>query len=131
NNDFNKENLNNEQNNRSDKTEERTREQRIRSIGSEIENINQEQQSIYSKFEDRSREQQYINEKSKRIRRRIRLSNRYVDRFFRLFFDNIERFKRTQELKKSITQKVSKFFKKQEETQGQQNKIERRRRFKI
>lgn len=130
NNNFNKEVMN-EQNNRIDKTEERTREQRIRSIRSEIENINQEQQSIYSKFEKRSREQQYINEKSKRIRRRIRLSNRYIDRFFRLFFDNIERFRRTQELKKSITQKVSKFFKKQEETQEQKNKIERRRRFEI
>lgn len=128
---FNKENLNNEQNNRSDKTEERTRKQRIRSIRSEIENINKEQQCIYSKFEDRSREQQYINEKSKRIRRRIRLSNRYIDRFFRLFFDNIKRFKRTQELKTSFSQKISKFFKKQEETQEQQNKIERRRKFKI
>jgi hypothetical protein len=130
-NNFNKENLNNEQNNRSDKTEERTRKQRIRSIRSEIENINQEQQSIYSKFEKRSREQQYINKKSKRIRRRIRLSNRYIDRFFRLFFDNIERFKRTQELKKTITQKISEVFKKQEETKEQQNKIERRRKFKI
>jgi len=130
-NNFNKENLNNEQNNRSDKTEERTRKQRIRSIRSEIENINQEQQSIYSKFEERSREQQYINEKSKRIRRRIRLSNRYIYRFFRLFFDNIERFRRTQELKKTITQKISELFKKQEETQEQKNKIERRRRFKI
>lgn len=128
---FNKKDLNNEQNNRSDKTEERTREQRIRSIGSEIGNINKEQQYIYSKFEERSREQQYINEKSKRIRRRIRVSNRYIDRFFRLFFDNIERFKRTQELKKNITQKVSKFFKKQEETQEQQNKIERGRKLKI
>lgn len=128
---FNKENLNNEQNNRSDKTEERTRKQRIRSIRSEIENINKEQQCIYSKFEDRSREQQYINEKSKRIRRRIRLSNRYIDRFFRLFFDNIERFRRTQELRKTITQKISELFKKQEETQEQKNKIERRRRFKI
>lgn len=121
----------NEQDNRSDKTEERTRKQRIRSIRSEIENINQEQQSIYSRFEERSREQQYINEKSKRIRRRIRLSNRYIDRFFRLFFDNIKRFKRTQELKTSFSQKISKFFKKQEETQEQQNKIERRRKFKI
>lgn len=129
--DFNKEIIINEQNNRIDKTEERTREQRIRSIRSEIENINQEQQSIYSRFEERSREQQYINEKSKRIRRRIRLSNRYIDRFFRLFFDNIEQFKRTQELKTSFAQKISKFFKKQEETQEQQNKIERRRKFKI
>ncbi|EPS6733492.1 hypothetical protein ACVG7R_003794, partial [Acinetobacter baumannii] len=115
-NNFNKEVIN-EQNNRSDKTEERTRKQRIRSIRSEIENINKEQQCIYSKFEDRSREQQYINEKSKRIRRRIRLSNRYIDRFFRLFFDNIERFRRTQELRKTITQKISELFKKQEETQ--------------
>jgi len=131
NNNFNQKDLNNEQDNRGDKTEERTREKRIREIRSEIENINQEQQSIHSKFEERSREQQYINEKSKRIRRRIRLSNRYIDRFFRLFFDNIERFKRTQELKKSITQKVSKFFKKQEETQEQQNKIERGRKLKI
>ncbi len=127
---FNKEVIN-EQNNRCDKTEERTRKQRIRSFRSEIENINQEQQFIYSKFEERSREQQYVNENSKRIRRRIRLSNRYLDRFFRLFFDNIERFKRTQELKKSFTGKIKELFKKQEEKQEQKNEIERRRKLKI
>jgi len=121
----------NEQNNRSDKTEERTREQRIRSIRSEIENINQEQQFIHSRFEERSRDEREIEKRTQRVRRRIRLSNRYIDRFFRLFFDNIERFKRTQELKTSFAQKISKFFKKQEEPQEQQNKIERRRKFKI
>lgn len=127
---FNKEVIN-EQYNRNDKAEERTREQRIRSIRKEIENINQKQQFIHSIFEERSRDEREIEKRTQRVRRRIRLSNRYIDRFFRLFFDNIEQFKRTQELKTSFAQKISKFFKKQEETQEQQNKIERRRKFKI
>lgn len=127
---FNKEVIN-EQYNKNDKTEERTREQRIRSIRNEIENINKKQQFIHSIFEERSRDEREIEKRTQRVRRRIKLSNRYIDRFFRLFFDNIEQFKRTQELKTSFAQKISKFFKKQEETQEQQNKIERRRKFKI
>jgi hypothetical protein len=122
--------VNNEQNNRSDKTEERTREQRIRSIRSEIENINQEQQYVYSKLKERSREHEYINEKSKRIRRRIRLSNRYLDRFFRLFFENIERFDRAIEFKKHVTKKIAEIFKKTEETQKPEPKAKRRLGFK-
>lgn len=122
--------VNNESNNRSDKTEERTREQRIGSIRNEIKNINQEQQYVYSKLKERGREHQYINEKSKRIRRRIRLSNRYLDRFFRLFFENIERFDRAIEFKKHVTKKIAEIFKKSEEAQRTEPKAKRRFGFK-
>lgn len=122
--------VNNESDNRNDKTEERTRGQRIRSIESEIKNINQEQQYVYSKLKERSREHEYINEKSKRIRRRIRLSNRYLDRFFRLFFENIERFDRAIEFKKHVTKKIAEIFKKTEEAQKPKIKTERRLGFK-
>ena len=123
--------VNNESNNRADKTEERTRGQRIRSIRSEIENINKEQQYIYSKLEERSREQQYINEKSKRIGRRIRLSNRHLDRFFRLFFENIERFNRAIEFKKHVTKKIAEIIKKTKEAQrAEEPKTKRRFGFK-
>lgn len=108
---------NNEQNNRNDKTEERTREQRIGSIRNEIKNINQEQQYVYSKLKERSRKHKYINEKTKRTRRRIRLSNRYLDRFFRLFFENIERFNRAIEFKKHVSKKFAEIIKKTKEAQ--------------
>ncbi len=119
--------VNNESNNRNDKTKERTREQRVRSIRSEIENINQEQQYVYSKLKERSREHEYVNEKSKRIRRRIRLSNRYLDRFFRLFFENIERFDRAIEFKKHVSKKFAEIIKKNKEAQRTEEPKTKRR----